>query len=433
MSLELGWIIFILVGGLFLLLALGLEVAVTMGVLGSLGLLLFVGQPQVNTAWNAWAHLNSFALMAMPLFIFMGSIFANTGVVRSLFDGADKWIGGLRGGLVHSVILANAAFGAMSGSSIAAAATFSLISFPEMEKRGYDPKLAFGSIAIAGTLSVLIPPSIILIVYGAWESLSIPALFAAALIPGLMLTILLMLTVVLLVTINPSRVPKPVKFSWRERLVSIKDLLPWLGVIGLVLGVIFGGVMTATEAAALGAFLSIAVALVYRQMSYHALKASLLSAVKITAMIGFVVFTAKTLSFVFHAAGIIEVSRTFMIGLPFDKYGILAIFLVMYLILGCFFDAFSILVLTLPFVMPVITALGFNPIWFGVIYVITAEIALITPPFGLHLFVIHGIFPRYSIWTIVLGSLPFMVPMLLLIVILIVFPDLVLWLPGILY
>lgn len=431
MSLQLMALIFI--GGLFLLLALGTEIAVAMGMMASLGFVFFIAQSQMQIPWTAWGTLNSFELLAMTLFIFMGTMFYNTGVIRSLFEGADKWVTGLPGGLASSVIGACAVFGAMSGSSIAAAATFSTISFPEMERRGYDPKLALGSIAVGSTLSVLIPPSIVLIVYGIWESISVARLFAAAMIPGIILAAFLMITVILMAMRNPRLAPKSPPVPWRERLIAIKDLLPWVGVIVLVLGVIFGGIMTPTEASALGGFLAIAVALGYRQMSYQALKASFLTSVKITAMIGFVLVTARLLAFVFHAAGFTEIFASFMMGLPFGKYGILAVICIMYIIMGMFLDSVSMMVLTLPFVMAVIHGFGFSPVWWGVVYAVLAEIGLVTPPFGLNLFVIHGAVPKYSLLTVALGALPFLFPMLVMVVILIAFPQLVLWLPSILY
>ena len=431
MSLEL--MALILIGGLLLLLAIGVEIAVAMGVMASLAFIFFVSKPQVEIPWAAWENLNSFTLLAMSFFIFMGTMFANTGVVRSLFEGADKWIGGLPGGLASSVIGASAIFGAMSGSSIAAAATFSTISFPEMEKRGYAPSLAFGSIAIGGTLSVLIPPSIILIVYGAWENQSIARLFAAAFVPGFMLAGLLILTVVIMVLLNPRMAPKSPSVSWKKRLVALKDILPWIGIIVLVLGVIFGGIMTPTEASALGAFLGIAVALGYRQMSYKALRASFLTAVKVSAMIGFVLLAARLLGFVFQASGLTETFSSFMLNLPFGKYGTLAIICVMYIILGMFFDALSMMLLTLPFIMPIVLNFGFHPVWWGVTYVVMAEIGFVTPPFGLNLFAIHSVLPRYSILTIAAGALPFLIPTLAMVVILIASPDLALWLPSVLY
>jgi len=216
--------------------------------------------------------MNSFTFTAVPLFVFMGTMFANTGVIRSLFDGAEKLIGNLPGGLVLSTIGANAVFGAMSGASIAAVATFGKIIYPEMERKGYDPKLALGSIAMGGALSVLIPPSLVLIVYGGYQNVSVVRLFAGGLIPGIILVLLWMLTTIVLVKLNPTLCPKVSTYTWRQRSYAVKKLAPWIGIVVLVLGVIFGGIMTPTEAAALGAFLAVVTAVGYRQMSYIALR-----------------------------------------------------------------------------------------------------------------------------------------------------------------
>jgi len=431
MSVELAAII--IIGGLMLLLALGVEIAISMGIMAAVGFIFFIDQPHIQIAWTAWGTLNSFTLLAMPLFIFMGAMFANTGVVRTLFEGTDKWVGFLPGGLASAVIAASAVFGAMSGSSIAAAATFSLLSFPEMEKRGYNPKLAFGSIAIGGTLSVLIPPSLILIVFGSWENQSVARLFAAALVPGFLLAVMLVMTVVVIVLIKPGWAPKSPPVTWKERLSGVKQVLPWLGVIGLVLGVIFGGVMSPTEAAALGAFISIFICWAYGLLTFNAIKQSFLTAIKVSAMIGFVLFTARLLAFVFQASGLTDTFSAFILNLPVGKYGTVLVICIMYLILGMFFDSLSMMLLTLPFVMPAITNLGFDPIWWGVVYVILAEIGLVTPPFGLNLFTIHGVLPQYSILEIAAGTLPFLIPMCLIIVLLVIYPEIALWLPKLLY
>jgi len=431
MSLELMAII--LIGGLLFLLALGVEIFVAMAIVGGLGLLLFVGQPPQQFAWTAFEFMNSFVLTCMPLFVFMGAIFASTGITRTLFSGADKLIGSLPGGVACSVLGAGAIFGAISGSTVAGAATLGKIAYPEMERLGYNPRLALGTIAIGGTLSVLIPPSIILIVYGFWERVSIVKLFAGGIVPGIVLVSLLILTVVLQVKLNPSLAPKPPKVTWRERLSAVKDIAPFALVIVLVLGVIFAGIMPPTEAAALGAFLSIVLSAVYRRMTFAALKESMWTAAKITSMIAFVIFTAKVLGILFAQIGLTETFATFMAALPFGKYGIWAIVCVMYLFLGMFFDTISMMLLTLPFVSPLIAELGFNPIWFGVTYVVLGEIGIVTPPFGLNLFVIHGVVPKHDIITIALGALPFIIPTLLMVVILTAFPELVLWLPRLIY
>ena len=423
----------ILLGGLVVLLAIGTEIYVAMGVMAALGLTLFVGQSMVQFSFTAFEVMNSFVLTCMPLFIFMGTIFSSTGITEKLFTRSDRLIGSVPGGVACSTIAACGIFGAMSGSSVAAAATFGKVVFPEMERLGYNPKLALGSIAIGGTLSVLIPPSLILIVYGGWQDVSVARLFAAALVPGIILTLLLALTVIVMVSLNPSLAPKPAKTPLREKLRATVDMLPFLAVIVLVLGVIFGGIMTPTEAAAMGAFLSIVLALGYRRMSFAALKESMWTAVKINAMIAFVMFTARVLSYVFNYIGLTGAFETFMLGLPLGKYGVLAVICVMYIIMGCFFDAMSMMVLTLPFVGPLLLGLGFNPIWWGVVYVIIAEAGLVTPPFGLNLFVLRGVVPKYDILTIALGTLPFLVPILFAVVLLIAFPQIAMWLPSILY
>jgi tripartite ATP-independent transporter DctM subunit len=211
------------------------------------------------------------------------------------------------------------------------------------------------------------------------------------------------------------------------------DLLPFLGVIVLVLGTIFGGIMTPTESASLGAFLSLVLAFLYRRMTFRALKESMWTAVTITSMIAFVLFTARMLGQVFQYIGLTEAFSDFMMTLPLSKYSLFAVICVMYLFLGCFFDALSMLVLTLPFVAPIIKNLGFDVIWFGVTYVVLAEIGLVTPPYGLNLFVLKGVVPKYEITTIFLGTLPFLIPTLILVVLLVMFPELVLWFPRILY
>ena len=431
MSLQLMSLI--LIGSLLLLLAMGVEIWVAMGVTAGIGLVFFVGQPLGEFAFQAWAYMNSFTLTAVPLFVFMGAIFSSTGTIHALFHGADRLLGILPGGIACSVIGANAIFGAISGSSVAAVATFGKIAYPDMEGLGYNPKLALGSIAVGGTLAVLIPPSVILIFYGAWEEISVVRLFAAGMIPGIILASLLMLTVVVQVKLNPSLAPKVVKYTWKDRLIALKEIAPFLVVIVLVLGVIFGGIMTPTEAASLGAFLSIVIALIYRRMSFAALKESMWSAMKITAMLACVAFTASALGIVFHHIGLTEAFGEFMLGLPLGKYGIFAVICVMYLFLGMFFESFSMLVITLPFISPLIFELGFDSIWFGVVYVVLAEIGFVTPPFGLSLFVLNSVVPKHGIVTVVLGALPFMIPLFLTVVILTAFPQLALWFPSLLY
>jgi tripartite ATP-independent transporter DctM subunit len=421
-----------LLAGLLLLLLLGLEIAWSVGVVALVGLIFLVDQPVDQIAYTMWDSLNSFALTAMPLFILMGSILGNTGVNERLFNAIDKWVGHLSGGLVISVISGNAVFAAMSGSAMAATATFGKIAFPAMEKRGYAPSFALGSIASGSVLAPLIPPSILLILYGAWQGLSIVDLLAASLVPGLMLTGLLLLTAAALAKIKPGLAPPPVKSTWSERGRALIEILPFAVVIFGVLGAIFGGYMTATEAGGLGALLSIFLTLYYRRLTFKILLESLLDTVKVTSFSLFIMAMATLISHVFNSAGIIPMLKDYVLNLELGKYTILIGFFVMYLIMGMFFDSWSMLFLTFPFVMPIIIGVGINPIWWGVIYVMAAEQSTITPPFGLVLFVLKSVVPQYPMGTVVRGALPYLIPIYLNILLLILFPQLVLWLPGLL-
>jgi tripartite ATP-independent transporter DctM subunit len=418
---------------LFLLMISGTEIAVAMGTSAAIGLLFIVERPIEQLASAAFEVMNSFTLTAVPLFVFMGAIFFNTGVIRSLFSAIDKLVSGLPGGIGHSVILANAVFGAMSGSSVAATALFGKTCYPDMKRLGYADKLSLGTLVSGATLAVLIPPSLILIVYGGWENVSVARLFAAGIIPGIIQTVFFMMTIMARVKLNPDLAPDSISCSLRVRLYALKDILPYAVLIVLILGAIFSGAMTPTESAAMGAILSILLALAYRKMTFKALKESLWAAVSITSMVAFLMFTARVLGQIFQYTGIIDEFSYLFLNLPGGKYVTIAAIFIMYILLGDFFDSLSMMVLTLPFVSPVIAGLGFSPIWFGIVYVIVAEIGLLTPPMGLNLFVLHNALPQHSVMAILLSTLPFMIPLALMIALLTVFPELVLWLPNILY
>ncbi|MBI4186028.1 MAG: TRAP transporter large permease subunit [Chloroflexi bacterium] len=426
-------ILIILVGGMLLLMAMGLEIAWSIGIMTILGMMLFVGQSPFRLAWNSWSTTNSFVLTALPLFILMGSVLGNTGVAEYLISGVNKLVGSFPGGLATSVIVANAIFGAMSGSTMAAVSVFGKIAYPAMEKEGYHPELALGCIATASFLAPLIPPSLVLIVYGAWQGLSIVSLLAAGLIPGLTLMVLLMVFVIIRVKLNPSLVPPPPPtVSWHEKLIALKEILPFFGMILAVLGVIFTGIMTPTEAASAGAFLSIVLSLAYRRLTWPILMDSLLDTAKVTCFALFIMAMAIAFSYVLNSAGIILLVSNSIMGLGLGKYSMLIFFYIMYIILGMFFDTWSMLFLTFPFVMPIIVGLGINPIWWGVVYVMASEQALVTPPYGLNLFVLKNVIPQHSIGTIVRGSLPFFIPLYINIALLMLFPQLALWLPSLL-
>ncbi|MDP2930866.1 MAG: TRAP transporter large permease [Chloroflexota bacterium] len=415
------------------LLALGLEIFAAMGLAGVVGFTLFLHQSPSFFANVGWNTMNSFTYSAVPLFVFMGAIFANTGVVGYLYGAADKIIGHMPGGLGTSTIGACALFGAMTGSSVAAAATFAAIAFPEMEQKGYDPTLSLGLIAVGGGLSVLIPPSLVLIIYGGWQQVSVVDLFAGALIPGFMLAFFYVVTIFIMTKTHAHMFPPPTHHTWKERGIGVLEALPWLGIVALVLGVIFGGIMTPTEAASFGAFLAIVAAIGYRRMSWIALKKSAFAAVRISAMIALVVTSARILGQVFQQVGLTDAFADFILGLGWSKYAILVVLFVLYMVLGCFMDGLSMLLVTLPFVIPILESFNISLIWFGVVFVVVDETALVTPPFGLNLFAIKSVIPKASLIQIAKGTLYFFPAIFILLALCTAFPDIVLWLPNVMF
>ncbi|MBI4286412.1 MAG: TRAP transporter large permease [Chloroflexi bacterium] len=429
---SIGLTVLLVIGVFVVLLALGLEIAIAIGVAAVLGFVLVIHQPLSQIAWTSFMKLNNFVLTAVPMFVFMGLMFSNTGVVRRLFDVAEKLIGGFPGGLAAAVVVANAIFGAISGSAVAAAATFGSIAYPEMERKGYDSRLALGSILVAGTLSVLIPPSILLIIFGMLQSVSIVQLFAAGVIPGILLTILLLTTVIVWAKLSPRVAPRGGTYSWKEKAIAVRNLLPWLGIIGVVLGVIFGGIMTPTEGAAMGAFVGIVTSVAYRQFSWKALRDSLLTTAKVTAMIALLVAVANMMAFVFQYAALSKAFTAAFSSLHLGFWGTMIFIYVLYFILGMFLDDLSMLIVTLPFIVPLVLSLGMKSLWFGILYIVLAELALVTPPFGLCIFALKGVVPKFDTMKIALSGLPFYPAVFALLVLITAFPQIVLWLPSIL-
>ena len=360
-------------------------------------------------------------------------MFSQTGISKKLFWGVDKWVGILPGGIACTVIGACSVFAAITGSSVAGTATMGTISIRSMRERKYNMRLTFGVIGAGGTLGILIPPSIIMIVYGAFEGLNIGRLFAAGLIPGLILASTFLLTVFALVKIKPQWAPKPESYSWKERLISMRELIPSFIIIFIVLGGVFGGVMTPTEAAAVGCAATLILSLVYRGLSWTTFKSSLEGAVRTTSMILLVAICAKALAFLMFYLGMDEMFGSFILGMGFGKYGTLVLIFGIYLILGMFFEGISMMVITLPFVMPIIGGFGLSAYWFAVPLVIMVEASLITPPVGLNLYVLQAIAPDYDVLDVAKGALPFLLPMLLVVGIVVAFPELVLWLPNLIY
>jgi len=419
------------VAGLLFCLLMGLEIAWSVGLVSLLGLV-YLGQPFEQVASTIWTSTNSFTMTAMPMFIFMGCLLGNTGVNEYLFTAVDRWAGRLPGGLVISVILGNAAFAAMCGSSIAAVATFGKVAYPAMESRKYNPSYALGSIAASSVLAPLFPLSILLIIYGSWQGLSIVRLLASGIVPAFMLTSLFVLVAILRVKLNPTLAPPPVSYTMREKLEALLMVAPFGLLIAAVVVAIFGGYMTPTEAGALGAALSLILTVLYKRLTFKIFQQSLLDTLRVTSFALFIMAMASLMSHVFNATGVVLLVREAVLGLEVNRYVILGGILIMYLIMGCFFDSWSMLFLTFPFVMPIMSSLGFDPFWWGIVYVLAAEQSAITPPFGLSLFVLKGVVRKYPVSTIVWGALPYLAAIYVLIAILIVFPGIVNWLPNLL-
>jgi tripartite ATP-independent transporter DctM subunit len=419
------------VAGLLFLLLMGLEIAWSVGLVSLCGLV-YLGQPLEQVASTIWTSTNSFTMTAMPMFIFMGCLLGNTEVNEYLFTAVDRWAGRLPGGLVISVILGNAIFAAMSGSSIAAVATFGKVAYPAMESRKYNPSYALGSIAASSVLAPVFPPSILLIIYGSWQGISVVRLLASGMVPALLLTALFMAVAIVRVKLQPSLAPPPVHYTWEEKLQSLVKVLPVVLLIAAVIVTIFGGYMTPTEAGALGAALSLVLTVLYKRFTFQIMRQSLLDTLKVTSFALFIMAMASLMSHVFNATGVVLLVREVVLGLDVNRYVILTGILVMYLIMGCFFDSWSMLFLTFPFVMPIMSSLGFDPFWWGIVYVLAAEQSAITPPFGLSLFVLRGMVRHHPVSTIVWGALPYLAVIYVLIAVLIIFPDIVSWVPDML-
>jgi len=408
----------------------GVWIAVALGITGVIGLL--IRDPHMVGALKMilWNNVNSYTLAAVPLFVFMSSIILHSGISMKFYDCLVKWLYRLPGSLVHANIVACTIFAALCGSSIATAAAIGRVAIPEMERREYDRRLTYGSLAAGGTLGILIPPSIPMIIYGIMVGQSIGRLFMAGIIPGLGLAFLFSLYVLLRTIKNPSLAPRGERIiSWKDRLQSTKDIVPMLALIVLVLGGIYMGLMTPTEASGIGSAGAIVIVLGYRRLNFDTLRKSLKDTLKISCMTLFILVGAQIMALAMVEAKIPRSLATFLTEQPFSPWVIFIFIALIYLLFGMFLSLMATMLLTLPIVYPVILALGFDPIWFGIIMVILLEIGQLTPPVGLNLFVIQGISQR-PITEVIWGSLPFVFVMLIGVAILSAFPVLALWLPS---
>ncbi|MGA1847046.1 TRAP transporter large permease [Deferribacter abyssi] len=416
---------------LLTLLLLSIPVAATMGVLGIILEKLYSPFPLIRAIGDvAWSENTSFVLFAIPLFILLGQILLKSGIAGDTYKAIDKWLSWLPGGLMHANIMTSALFAATSGSSVATAATIGTLALPQAEKYGYNESLFAGSIAAGGTLGILIPPSINLIVYGFLTNTSIPRLFVAGIIPGIMLAFLFMFMILILCIINPKLGKVKKGISWQERIKTITNLLPILIIFLVVVGSIYAGFATPTESAAMGVIASLIITAIRGNLNLNLLKESIEGTMRSTGMIMLILLAATYLNFILVSLGLTDILQDFIRNLGFSPLNTLLIIIAMYIVLGFFIETLSMMVLTIPIVYPVILNLGFDPIWFGILLILLIEMALITPPVGLNLYVVQGVRGKGSIKEIIIGSVPFVIMMIIMIAVLIMFPEIVLYLPA---
>jgi tripartite ATP-independent transporter DctM subunit len=377
-----------------------------------------------------YSHAAVQAFAVIPLFVLMGNFAAASGMGKDLYAAAYAWLGHRRGGLASATVLACAGFAALSGSSVASAVTMGRVCLPEMRRYAYDPRLATGVIAAGGTLGILIPPSTVLVVYALLTEESIGRLFLAGFLPGLLLTLLFVLTVMLVCAFRPGFGPPGKKLPLRERLAALGGAGPFLLVVVATIGGIYAGVFTVNEAAAVGALLTMAHALWRRTLGLAALTSALLQTVRTTAMVFLILIGAHIFS-PFLALSRIPVDlANALVAMQLPAFGVLAVLLVAYIVMGMFLEGFAMMVLTVPIVFPIITVLGIDPVWFGIFMVIVLEMGLISPPVGINVFVVKGIAEDVPMGRIFAGILPFWFAMLLCVLLLAAFPQIVMILPD---
>lgn len=423
----------ILVALILLLVLIGLSIPVG-AALGLLGFILdttYSFLPLTQAIGEiAWATSNEFLLVAIPLFIMLGEILLRSGLAERMYNAMSLWLSWLPGGLMHANVGASTIFAATSGSSVATAATVGTVALPQIKKHGYNESLFLGSLAAGGTLGILIPPSINLVIYGVLTNTSVPKLYLAGLIPGIAAAILFSGAIITFCIIKPKWGGTKIHASWRDRLTSLIHLIPPLAIFLLVVGSIYAGIATPTEAAALGVVGALILALFSGRLNWKMLKESFEGTMKATAMIMLIVIGAAFLNLVMSSIGLTTAITNSIAQLGWSPMMMVLVLVVFYLILGCFMETLSMMITTIPIVAPVMIALGFDPVWLGIIIIIMVEVALITPPVGLNLFVIQSLRTSGSMNTVMLGSLPFVIMLLVLVFLLTLFPQIAMWLPN---
>jgi C4-dicarboxylate transporter DctM subunit len=417
---------------LIVLLALSIPVAAALGTLGLALSQFYAALPLHRVVGEqSWTVSTSFILVAVPLFILLGEIMMRAGIAQRMYGAMIQWLSWLPGGLMHSNIGACALFSATSGSSVATAATIGTVAIGEIDRYRYNERLFLGSLAAGGTLGILIPPSINLIVYGALTDTSIPQLYLAGVLPGIGLSLIFMATILLACLLRRGFGGRPVATSWRERLATAPDVFPPLLIFVVVLGSIYAGLATPTESAALGVVGALIVAGARRQLSVGMLRDVLEGTMRTTAMVMAILLAAYFLNFVIISIGLTRYLGSLIAELGATPGQTLLFVILFYLVLGMFLETLSMMVATVPVVTPIMVGLGYDPVWFGILIVLLIETAMITPPVGINLFVVQGVRGRGDIHDIMIGAAPFVVALLVMIGVLVLWPDLALLLPRI--
>ncbi len=416
---------------MLLLLALRMPIGTAMLLVGVVGYAVLNGIPSALSLLGTYPYqyASVYDLAVIPLFVLMGNAAAVSGMARDLFAAAFAWVGHWRGGLASATIAACAGFAAVSGSSVASAVTMGKVCLPEMRRYNYDHKLATGTIAAGGTLGILIPPSTAFVIYGILTEQSIGRLLLAGILPGLMLTAIFMITIAIWTRLYPNAGPAGKRATWKERRQATGQAGPMMTVVLITIGGLYSGIFTVNEAAAVGAFLALLYAWWKKTLGGH-YKSILVETVKTTATVFLILIGAQVFGPFLALSGLPEHLASTVSGLEYPRVVVLIIILLVYLVLGTFLEGFSMLVLTLPVVIPIMNTLGYDLIWFGVIMVVVLEMGLIDPPVGINVFVIKSLVPEVPMSEMFIGILPFWFAMMVGIAILIVFPEIATFIPD---
>ncbi len=380
-----------------------------------------------------WQTGTDFLLVAIPMFVLLGEILLRAGITERMYEGIVKWLGWLPGGLMHSNIGSSALFAATSGSSVATAAIIGTVAIPQIRKRGYNEPLFLGTIAAGGTLGILIPPSINLILYGLLTETSVPELYLAGFLPGLVLAILFMLTIIVLCLLHSGCGGTPIAVTWGERLRALPSLIPPLGMFVVVVGSIYAGLATPTEAASLGVVAAMILAAFNGKLTFSMMRAAIEGTMRTTSMIMLIIVAAVFLNFVLSVIGLTRALADFVTGLGWSPTQTMLMIIGVLVVIGCFMETLSMLLTTAPLIAPIVIALGYDPVWFGILLMVLLEAALITPPIGINLYVVQGIRERGEMLDVMKGASPFVLTMFAMIALLLIFPGIALWLPSLVY